>query len=214
MSKVYLSPSDQYSNTYAYGDTNEGVQCHRIAEACKAALERSGVTVILGATGSMYDRVAASNAAGVALHVPIHTNAFNAHVMGTRIFYYSSTSKGFGAAKCIYGALAPISPGSSDNMATAIYYEIKDTTAPAVYVECEFHDTQEGAKWIVENVVLIGETIARGICEYLGVAYVEPPATPEPDGKGPYHVQLGSFESRENAEAFLKTLQSAFIKEG
>ena len=45
MPKVFLSPSNQYDNRYAYGDTTEGVQCGKIAEACKAALERSGVTV-------------------------------------------------------------------------------------------------------------------------------------------------------------------------
>ena len=43
--KVFLSPSDQFSNKYAYGNTTEGVQCGKIANYCKAALERSGVDV-------------------------------------------------------------------------------------------------------------------------------------------------------------------------
>lgn len=47
--KVYLSPSDQRRNTYAVGSTTEDVQCGRIAAACKAALERSGVEVMVGA---------------------------------------------------------------------------------------------------------------------------------------------------------------------
>ena len=47
MAKVFLSPSNQYDNRYAYGNTTEGVQCGKIAEACKVALERSGVTVKL-----------------------------------------------------------------------------------------------------------------------------------------------------------------------
>ena len=33
--RVYLSPSDQRSNSYAVGDTTEAIQCGRIAEACK-----------------------------------------------------------------------------------------------------------------------------------------------------------------------------------
>lgn len=36
MSKlIYLSPSDQDGNLYAAGNTNEAVQCRRIANACE-----------------------------------------------------------------------------------------------------------------------------------------------------------------------------------
>ena len=86
MPKVFLSPSNQYDNRYAYGDTTEGVQCGKIAEACKEALERSGVTVKLMHDESMQEKCAASNAFDADLHVPIHTNAFNGTVSGTRMF--------------------------------------------------------------------------------------------------------------------------------
>ena len=43
MAKVYLSPSNQTDNRYAYGNTTEAVQCGKIADACRAALERSGL---------------------------------------------------------------------------------------------------------------------------------------------------------------------------
>ena len=33
--KIYLSPSSQINNIYAYGNTNEMVQCNKIAEAAK-----------------------------------------------------------------------------------------------------------------------------------------------------------------------------------
>ena len=36
MAKVYLSPSSQVSNPYAWGSTNEGAQCRRIADAAAA----------------------------------------------------------------------------------------------------------------------------------------------------------------------------------
>ena len=41
--RVYISPSDQVENKYAWGNTNEHVQCQRIAEAETAALRRCGV---------------------------------------------------------------------------------------------------------------------------------------------------------------------------
>ena len=78
--KVYLSPSNQDANTYAYGNTTEAVQCGKIATACKAALERNDVQVMLGQYDTMANRCAASDKFGADLHVPIHTNAFNGSV--------------------------------------------------------------------------------------------------------------------------------------
>lgn len=174
MPKVFLSPSNQYDNRYAYGDTTEGVQCGRIAEACKAALERSGVTVKLMHDESMQEKCAASNAFGADLHVPIHTNAFNGTVSGTRMFYYAEGGEGQKACKAIFNRLAPITPGTSENIrADASLYEVRVPSAPTAYIECEFHDNPTASKWIVENTGLIGETIARGICDYFGVTFRE-----------------------------------------
>ena len=174
MPKVFLSPSNQYDNRYAYGDTTEGVQCGKIAEACKAALERSGVTVKLMHDESMQEKCAASNAFGADLHVPIHTNAFNGTVSGTRMFCYAEGGEGQKACKAIFARLAPVTPGTSENIrADASLYEVRVPAAPTAYVECEFHDSPTASKWIVENTGLIGETIARGICDYFGVTFQE-----------------------------------------
>ena len=202
MAKVFLSPSNQYDNVYAYGNTTEGVQCGKIAEACKSALERSGVDVMLMHDESMQEKCAASNAFDADLHVPIHTNAFNGKVMGTRLFCYSADGKGMEACKAIYARLAPITPGESENIqVNADYYEVRVPAAPTAYIECEFHDTVEGAKWIVENTVLIGETIARGICDYFGVKFVEKPKPVEPEKKDVlYRVQIGAYKIKANAE--------------
>ena len=174
MAKVFLSPSNQYDNRYAYGDTTEGVQCGKIAEVCKAALERSGVTVKLMHDESMQKKCAASNAFGADLHVPIHTNAFNGTVSGTRMFYYAEGGEGQKACQAIFARLAPVTPGTSENIrADASLYEVRVPAAPTAYIECEFHDNPTASKWIVENTGLIGETIARGICDYFGVTFRE-----------------------------------------
>ena len=49
--KIYISPSNQNGNMYAYGNTNEMEQCNRIADAAKSALERCGFTVKKAAKG-------------------------------------------------------------------------------------------------------------------------------------------------------------------
>ena len=174
MAKVYLSPSNQTDNRYAYGNTTEAVQCGKIADACRTALERSGVTVKLMHDESMQEKCAASNAFGADLHVPIHTNAFNGTVSGTRMFYYAEGGEGQNACQAIFARLAPVTPGTSENIrADASLYEVRVPSAPTAYIECEFHDNPTASKWIVENTGLIGETIARGICDYFGVTFRE-----------------------------------------
>ena len=212
MAKVFLSPSNQYDNRYAYGNTTEGVQCGKIAEACKAALERSGVTVKLMHDESMQEKCQASNAFGADLHVPIHTNAFNGTVSGTRMFCFNSNGEGMKACKAIFNRLAPVTPGTSENIRVdADLYEVRVPAAPTAYIECEFHDNATASQWIVENTGLIGETIARGICDYFGVSFKEKeqPKPAQPTGDKLYRVQVGAFAVRANAEKMLKRLTDA-----
>ena len=171
--KIYLSPSDQTANKYAYGGTNEAVQCRRIADALEKALKRCGFAVKNNKTDSMQARVRESNDWGADLHVPLHTNAYNGKVSGTRIFTYDNSGKGYQCAKKVFGFLAPVTPGASENI--SVYdelYEVKYTAAPCVYIESEFHDVAIVAKWIIEHVEDIAEAICKGICAYFDVKYV------------------------------------------
>lgn len=213
--RIYLSPSDQNANYYAYGDTNEMVQCQRIADACEAALKRCGFEVINNKTDTMEERVAESNRWDADLHVCIHTNAFNGNVAGTRIFASNLSNEGYKAAKEVFDVLAPKTPGTSESIsAYPTLYEVRMTTAYCVYVEAEFHDVPKIAKWIIENVVLIGEAIAEGICNYFGVKYV---AAAEPEAETLYRVQVGAFRNPDNAKAQLDKIKAdgydAFIVE-
>ena len=205
--KIYLSPSDQNRNLYAYGDTNEMVQCQRIADACEAALKRCGFEVKNNQTDEMEERVAESNRWGADLHMPIHTNGFNGVVAGTRLFSHNTTGEGYKACKAVFNALAPVTPGTSESISACPgLYEIRYANAPTVYVEAEFHDVPKIAKWIIENVVLIGESIAKGICAYFNVPYIEPAA--EPEGETIYRVQVGAFKEKANAENLQKSLKN------
>lgn len=214
--RIYLSPSDQNGNLYAYGGTNEMVQCQRIADACEAALKRCGFEVINNKTDTMEERVAESNAWGADLHVPIHTNAHNGVTTGTRIFSYDTSGEGYKASKAVFNVLAPKTPGTSESVTPyPALYEIRMPLAWSVYVEVDFHDVPKMAKWIIENVVLIGEAIAEGICNYYGVKYVA--ATVEPEADTLYRVQVGAYRVYDNAKAQLAKIKAdgydAFIVE-
>ena len=224
--KVFLSPSNQYDNRYAYGNTTEGVQCGKIAEACKTALIRNGIDVMIMHDESMQEKCQKSDAFGADLHVPIHTNAFNGSVTGTRMFYYADGGEGHKACKAIFAQLAPVTPGNSENIrADSSLYEVKVPSAPTAYCECEFHDNANTAKWIIENTTLIGETIAKGICNYFGITYKASGSTPssKPVSGELYRVrkswadvasQIGAFAVLENAIKVCKTGYSVFDSKG
>lgn len=212
--KIYLSPSDQTANRYAWGSTNEAVQCRRIADACETALKRCGFSVKNNKKASMQARVAESDRWGADLHVPIHTNAFNKSVTGTRLFCWNKSGEGYRAARAVYAALAPLTPGTSENIQiNTQLYEIRVPAAPTVYIEVDFHDVAAVAKWIVEHTVEIGEAIAKGICKHFGVDYVLPAAEKEPDEEREeavlYRVQVGAYSVRANAEKMLEQVRAA-----
>lgn len=213
--KVYLSPSDQTNNKYAYGNTTEAIQCGKIANACKTALERSGVQVKIGQYDTMANRCAASNAFGADLHVPIHTNACNGKVSGTRMFCYNKTGNGYAACRKIFDVLAPFTPGTSESITVNDeLFEVRVPAAPTAYIEVDFHDVPSVAKWIIENTTNIGEKIAQGICSYLGVKFVapasaKPAAASTPAKQTIYAVQVGAYAVKSNADAMLAKLKKA-----
>ena len=216
--RVYLSPSDQRRNTYAVGDTTEAIQCGRIAAVCKAALERSGVEVMLGQYDTMANRVAASNRFKADLHVPIHSNACNGKASGTHLFCYSGdrNSAGYKACQAVLDVLGPVTPGAPDVIrAYPALYEVKHPAATTVYIEVDFHDVPSVAQWIIDNTTLIGETIAKGLCKYLGVTFVpaqtqKPAEEPKADAEQVlYRVQVGAFAVRANADRMLEKLKAA-----
>lgn len=171
--KIYLSPSNQFSNSYATGSTNEMAQCNKIANATATALKRCGFEVKVGKSGdSMQNRCSESDSFNADIHMPIHTNAYNGQVTGgTRIFCLNSNGRK--ACQAILNELGKISPGSADSITYQTgLYEINVPKALTVYVECEFHDTNTGASWIINNTSKIGEAICKGLCSYFGVKYV------------------------------------------
>lgn len=214
--KIFLSPSDQTRNRYASGNTSEAIQCGKIAVALEGALTRCGFAVGLMHYHDMAAKCASADAWGADLYIPIHTNACNGKVSGTRIYTYDNTGEGRKAGLCVYRNLAPLTPGTSDNLsADASLYEIRKPAAPTVYCECEFHDVPETARWIVTHTKTIAEAICRGVCEYFGVPYKAPDEAPRTETL--YHVQVGAFKDRKNAEKMLKSVKDcgfeAFIKE-
>lgn len=206
MKKIYVSPSDQVGNLYAWGDTNEAAVCREIAKKLCAALERCGFeakTDVSDGANAMVARCRQSDDWGADLHIAIHTNAFNKQVSGTRIFSYNYTGQSYKASKCVFDALAPITPGTSENLtANAALYEIRVPRAVSVYVEVDFHDVPKIARWLTENTEAVAEAICQGVCAYYGASYQAPQTRL-------YRVQVGAFRERKYAEGLVADLKNA-----
>lgn len=178
--KIYLSPSNQDANIYAAGNTNECDQCNRIAVEAEKAMKRCGFDVKRAPKGqAMQTSINESNTWKADLHLPIHTNAGGG--AGTMVMVYEKSTTAMKFAQPIYDEVQEISPGKT-NYGIKEYpglAELNRTSAMAVYTEVDFHDNKEIAQWIINNPVVIGEALCKGVCKAYGVTYV-PPAAPLP----------------------------------
>lgn len=216
--KIYLSPSNQGGNKYATGSTNEMAQCDKIAKAAQTALKRCGFDVKVGKSGdTMQNRCKESDAFKADIHMPVHTNAFDAKTTGgTLVMLYKNTAEHNKAGKALLDAVGKISPGKDYALRYRTdLYELSAPAAVSLYLEVEFHDTKTGSDWIRNNITNIGEAIAKGMCNYFGVTYKAPTASTTPakpatgDSKKLYYVQAGAFSSKANADAMVAKLKKA-----
>lgn len=200
MLDLYISPSDQRGNTYAAGNTNEEAQCERIAAAVESAAKRCGINAFANLKDDMYTKVADANKRGTLLYLCIHTNAFNEEVSGTRIFCHSFAGEGYKAAVCVFDELAPVTPGTSENIKeNPKLYEIRMTNAPCVYVEVDFHDVDDVALWIIAHTEEIAEAIVKGLCKYYGKVYAPLYAAALPDGGDDFRAKYEAMEEKYSA---------------
>jgi N-acetylmuramoyl-L-alanine amidase len=174
--KGYISPSTQEHNKTALGNTEENIM-HKVADELVPLLKSAGLEILRGEkTDTLTQMVRQSNLFNADFHVAIHSNAYDGKSRGCEIFHFPNSAKGKKLAESIYKYIEPLTPTADRKVKEhAGYYELKETNAPAVIVEVDFHDNYEGAKWIDENIFPIAEAIAKGICDYCGIPYKDDP---------------------------------------
>ena len=182
--KVFLSPSTQEKNPYA-GGGNEEQYMRLVCDAAAPHLRNAGVTVKIGGTESASKSAADSNAWGAALHVAVHSNAFDGKADGTITFFYPTSADGKRLAQAVQDRIAPFSPGSDYAIqGRSNLVELSATKAIAILTELAFHDNPTEAAHIRENYAEYGRLLALGILDYLGIASKDAPApTPKPKTK-------------------------------
>lgn len=209
--KVFLSPSNQRSNTWALGGTNEKEQAQGFADKLQALLEKKGVEVIRADGVSPSKRI--GYAKGCDLYLPLHTNAYNKQVRGCRLYVYKKKKSTSAALAAKNAAAMEAIRSQVDRLGMsrkvivnydyANWTELSNAAAagiPAVYSEAIFHDNREDCNWYFANADRMASAYADAICDFLGV---------EQEKKTLYRVQVGAFASRANAETLKQKLAEA-----
>lgn len=70
--------------------------------------------------------------------------------------------------------------------------ELKRSKAPAVYLELAYHDNEQDARWIADNIDAIAENLVISIADFLGVPF-HPPIFP---AEGTVRTQGGVLNVR------------------
>ena len=172
MPLIFLSPSSQFENRYAAGNTTEGKQMNLLAEVIKTKLEAAGYRVYLPSSDTTYqERAALSNEVGADIHIPLHSNAGGGS--GTIIFYNGKINGSKELSNEIFARLGALTqtPADSnhikdDSKASTPFHEIRVPKAEMAYIEVDFHDKPDRALWIINNRDAIAQAITEGIIAY------------------------------------------------
>ena len=192
-----------------------------IALACNDVLIRHGVTVQMSRTkdenDALTEEIKECNAFKPDLAIDIHNNAGGGD--GVEAFYHYGGGLSKTLAENVLAEIVKIGQNSRGakirkNAQGKDYYGfIRQTSAPAVIVECAFIDNAADIQIIDTSAEqkTMGVAIAKGILKTLGIAYVEekPVATDTNVGGKIYRVQVGAYSVKANAEAMQSKLKSA-----
>ena len=187
-----------------------------IAVACGNELLRHGINLLMSRKKDEVDtleqEIKECNEFKPDLAVDIHNNAGGGD--GVEAFYHYGGGLSKTAADNIVKEIVKIGQNSrgikiKKNAAGKDYYGfIRETTAPAVIVECAFVDNKTDIKIIdtAEERVKMGIAIAKGILTTLGIKYKEPEKVTKKEPL--YKVQVGAYSVKKNAERMKKELIS------
>lgn len=180
-----------------------------IAKACRDLLAKHGVTVKMSRAADENDplseEIRECNSFAPDLAVDIHNNAGGGD--GAEVFYHYGGGKGKTLAENILSEIVKVGQNSrgakirKNSQGKDYYGFIRETSCPAVIVECAFVDNARDLEILAteSDRQKVGQAIAKGILKTLGV---------EIQGERLYRVQVGAYLLRSNAEDMQKKIKA------
>ena len=182
-----------------------------IALACRDMLERHGVSVKMSRTkdenDTLSEEIRECNAFSPDLAIDIHNNAGGGD--GAEVFYHYGGGKSKTLADNILAEIVKVGQNSrgaktrKNSNGKDYYGFIRETSCPAVIVECAFIDNASDLKILAteSQKKSMGEAIAKGVLRTLDIELQAEKSTL-------YRVQVGAYLLRSNAEAMHKKLKA------
>ena len=180
-----------------------------IAMACRDELKRHGVEVRVSRAkdenDTLSEEIRECNAFSPDLAVDIHNNAGGGD--GAEVFHHYGGGKSKTLAENILSEIVKAGQNSrgakvrKNSQGKDYYGFIRETSAPAVIVECAFVDNASDLKILAteSDRQKVGRAIAKGILKTLGV---------EIQGERLYRVQVGAYLLKSNAEDMQKKIKA------
>lgn len=210
--KVFISAGHGGSDPGAVADSFKEKDLNlSIALACREVLEKHGVEVrmsrVKDENDPLGDEIRECNAYAPDLAVSIHNNAGGGD--GAEVFYHYGGGKSKVLAENVLAEIVKVGQNSRGaktrkNSAGKDYYGfIRETSCPAVIVECAFVDNATDRQILATEAKRksMGVAIAKGILKSMGVAYQGERGTL-------YRVQVGAYLVKANAEAMQKKIKA------
>ena len=182
-----------------------------IALACRDMLTRHGVSVKMSRTqdenDTLSEEIRECNAFAPDLAVDIHNNAGGGD--GAEVFYHHGGGKGKTLADNILAEIVKVGQNSrgaktrKNSNGKDYYGFIRETSCPAVIVECAFVDNASDLQILAteDGKKSVGQAIAKGILKTLGKEI-------QSERSSLYRVQVGAYLLKSNAEAVQKKIKA------
>lgn len=211
MAKVFIGIGHGGSDPGAVANNTKEKDLNlSIGLACRDLLEKHGVSVKMSRTKDENDpigeEVKECNAYAPDLAVDIHNNAGGGD--GGEVFYHYGGGKGKILAENILAEIVKVGQNSrgiktrKNSQGNDYYAFIRNTSCPAVIVECAFVDNARDLEILATESQRksMGEAIAKGILKTLGVEIQSE--------SGYWKVQVGAYLYRENAVDMQKKIKA------
>ena len=186
MQSVYLSPSTQENNIGSGSYGTEEKRMNELTDGIEVILREYPLTVYRNRPEMTLKQVVNdSDLKKPDIHLAIHSNANNKAARGTEAYCHKYGGKGEKLARLVYKEVSALTPAPDRGVkqgydffgAGKPLYELAYTDAPAALLEVAFHDNEEDARWIIENMENLARAIVRGILNYFGI--LEKPSVKE-----------------------------------
>jgi hypothetical protein len=176
MKNIVLSCSQQAWNKCVLGDSEQD-HTYEIAKAIDSFLQAYECNTFVipkqvGTENETLNKVVSLSNAFIAAnkdtsyHLDIHSDGGYAG-SGASGFYMSEAGKSF--IQKIHKAVSALTPWGDGDVSKRNLYVLRETDAIAGLIEISFHDQLVQAKWIHQNINLIGNVIGKAIVAELGL---------------------------------------------